>query len=106
MSQRHRSADETPLPSKADVRAHAHGERHRIRTELQSVAEQVSAGIDPADIHEPGPAWVVPEHSRFERTWREGGAKVRKHWKLKMWKRRTSLRIARAKAFNLVGRQP
>lgn len=104
MSQRHRSAETVP-PAKAEVRAHAHGERHRIHTELQSVAAQVSSGVDPDDIHEPGPAWVVPENAaRIERTWREGKSKVRKHWKLKMWKRRTSLRLAKAKAYRLTAR--
>ncbi len=53
MSQRHRPADGT-LPPKEELRAQAHGERHRIHTELQDVANQVSAGLDPVDVQEPG----------------------------------------------------
>ena len=48
-------------PPKMDSRAHAHNERHRINSELQSVAAQVSAGYEPDEVHEPGRAWV-PEH--------------------------------------------
>ncbi len=62
MSQRHRSQDVAP-PPKMDLRAHAHNERHRINSELHSLATQVSAGYEPDDVHEPGRAWV-PEHHR------------------------------------------
>ena len=41
-------------PPKEELRAQAHSERHRIHVELQDVANQVSAGLDPADCHEPG----------------------------------------------------
>ena len=46
MSQRHRSQDVAP-PPKMDLRAHAHNERHRINSELHSLATQVSAGYEP-----------------------------------------------------------
>ncbi len=61
MSQRHRTA-EVPLPPKEELRAQAHSERHRIHVELQDVANQVSAGLDPADVHEPGAAWKPVHH--------------------------------------------
>jgi hypothetical protein len=102
MSQRHRSTDVLP-PPKEELRAQAHGERHRIHVELQDVANQVSAGLDPADCHEPGAAWK-PSHHRDPDVAREKVAKRTKtprHWKLKMWKRRTATRQARAEAMRL-----
>ena len=65
MSQRHRSP-ETVLPLKQEVRAHAHSERHRIHVELQSVAQDVSAGLEPEDVHEPGMAWKPIGHHDAE----------------------------------------
>ena len=61
MSQRHRSQEAVP-PPKMDVRAHAHNERHRIHSELDAVAAQVSAGYEPDEVHEPGRAWVPAHH--------------------------------------------
>ncbi len=103
MSQRHRSAESAPLP-KADVRAHAHNERHRIHAELQAVAQQVSSGIAADDVHEPGRGWVVESPREPGRIGRESG-RTTKHWKLKMWKRRTNVRAARARASRLIARQ-
>lgn len=97
MSQRHRDA-ETIVPPKVETRAHAHGERHRIHVQLSNVAAQVSAGLDPADVHEPGQAWK-PEHPRDRDRALAKVAKrhrAKRHWKTKMWKRRTALRQARA----------
>ncbi len=101
MSQRHRSLDSAP-PPKMDLRAHAHNERHRINSELQSVATQVSSGYQPEDVHEPGRAWV-PQHHKAAAD--RGGAesKAPRHWKMKMWKRRTAQRRAKAQAFRLAG---
>ncbi len=100
MSKRHRT-DQVLPPPKMDLRAHAHNERHRINSELRIMAGSVTAGLQPDDVHEPGPAWV-PEHRRApERSRRETGQ--RKHWKLKMWKRRSNVRRARAQAFRLAG---
>lgn len=107
MSQRHRAAD-VPTPTKEELRAQAHGERHRIHVELQDVANQVSAGADPADVHEPGAAWK-PTHRRDGETARELEAKRSRplrHWKTKMWKRRSARRQARAEAFRLAGEPP
>lgn len=100
MSQRHRTA-EVPLPPKQELRAHAHSERHRIHVELNNVANQVSSGLDPADVHEPGAAWK-PVHHRDADIAREKEAKKGRrlrHWKTKMWKRRSAIRQAKAEAF-------
>jgi hypothetical protein len=103
MSQRHRTA-EVPLPPKQELRAHAHSERHRIHVELSNVANQVSAGLDPADLHEPGAAWK-PVHHHDAEVARDKVAKRgrKRHWKLKMWKRRTKMRQAKAEATRLAG---
>ncbi|HAP76931.1 MAG TPA: hypothetical protein DCR14_12695 [Acidimicrobiaceae bacterium] len=102
MSQRHRSQDSAPVP-KMDMRAHAHNERHRINSELQSVAAKVSAGYEPDEVHEPGRAWV-PEHHRTRKA--SGGGKSLRHWKVKAWKRRSTVRKAKAQAMRLAGDQP
>jgi hypothetical protein len=101
MSQRHRSP-EAVTPPKVELRSKAHGERHRINSELHAVATQVSAGAEPDEVHEPGPAWV-PEH-RHDATKAKAGAgrQRQRHWKLKMWKRRSAGRQARAKALKAV----
>ena len=101
MSQRHRSHEVAP-PPKMDSRAHAHNERHRINSELHAVATQVSAGYEPEDVHEPGRAWVPMHHHDTERA-KSAVPGQTKHWKLKMWKRRTTVRRARAQAFRLAG---
>jgi hypothetical protein len=104
MSQRHRATD-VPLPVRQEVRAHAHGERHRIHVELNQVANEVSAGLDPDDADEPGAAWK-PEHHHDPEVARSKLAKQSRsmrHWKTKMWKRRTKMRQERAEAFRLTG---
>ncbi len=100
MSQRHRS-DEVLLPPKQELRAHAHGERHRIQVELNQVANEVSAGTDPADVHEPGTGWKPVHHHDAEvaKTKLAKQSRVRRHWKTKMWKRRSNVRRAKAEAF-------
>ena len=103
MSQRHRSPEAAPPPPKADLRAHAHNERHRIHTELQSVATQVSGGSLPEDVHEPGRAWVPNRHDGERAKVPE--PKLQRHWKLKMWKRRTSVRRAKAATTRTVAEQ-
>jgi hypothetical protein len=94
MSQRHRGVETPPPPPKAEVRAHAHNERHRIHSELSAVATQVSAGEPPEDVHEPGPAWKT-KHTRPDRNRGDDGKQTR-HWKLKMWKRRSAKRKEKA----------
>ncbi len=105
MSQRHRTA-EVPLPPKQELRARAHSERHRIHVELNQVAQEVSSGLEPEDLHEPGAAWK-PIHHHDPEVARTKAAKQRKrsrrHWKTKMWKRRTKVRQEKAEAFRLAG---
>jgi hypothetical protein len=103
MSQRHRSQDAAPLPPKVELRAHAHNERHRINSELTAVARQVSAGEEPEDVHEPGRAWVPMHHHDAERGKAAAGKTRLRHWKTKMWKRRTAVRKAKAQALRVVG---
>jgi len=95
MSQRHHLQEAVP-PPKMDSRAHAHNERHRIHSELNAVASQVSAGLEPEDCHEPGRAWVPQHHHDPEKAKAGAVRHSKRHWKLKMWKRRTSVRKARA----------
>ncbi len=105
MSQRHRT-NEVQLPPKQELRAHAHSERHRIHVELNPVAQEVSAGLDPEDLHEPGTAWK-PIHHHDSEVAKQKLAKQkrrsRRHWKTKMWKRRTEMRRQKAEAFRLAG---
>ncbi|MGB0113866.1 MAG: hypothetical protein WBP59_11645 [Ilumatobacteraceae bacterium] len=102
MSQRHRT-QEVPLQPKQEVRAHAHSERHRIHVELQSVAQDVSSGLEPEDVHEPGEAWK-PLHHHDPEVAKNKIAKrnrTKRHWKTKMWKRRTQLRRDRAEQIRM-----
>jgi hypothetical protein len=100
MSQRHRSQD-VVQPPKVELRAHAHNERHRINSELQSVAAQVSAGYEPDEVHEPGRAWVPEHHRDAEKAKKASAPKRLRHWKVKEWKRRSTVRKAKAEAFRI-----
>ncbi len=96
---------EAAPPPKMDLRAHAHNERHRIHSELNAVASQVSSGLEPEDCHEPGRAWVPLHHHDPERA-KAGAAKApTKHWKMKMWKRRTTIRKAKAATMRTVAEE-
>lgn len=97
MSKRHRSADQAPVP-KAEVRAQARGERHRITTELHSVAGQVSGGLEPDDVDGPGAAFKPVHHRDAERAKKKANGRPMKHWKFKDWKRRSAVRKSRAQA--------
>ncbi len=101
MSQRHRSHDVAP-PPKMDLRAHAHNERHRINSELQNVAAQVSAGYEPDEVHEPGRAWVPGHRHDAEKALKKAAPRRMRHWKMKDWKRRSSVRRQKAQAFRLI----
>jgi hypothetical protein len=96
MSQRHRDS-ETPMLPRQETRAHAHSERHRIHVELQSVAQGVSAGVAPEDLHEPGSAWKPTSHHDADvaKSKLAKRNRTKRHWKTKMWKRRTQLRAAK-----------
>jgi hypothetical protein len=100
MSQRHRSQEAVP-PPKMDSRAHAHNERHRIHSELDAVAAQVTAGYEPDEVHEPGRAWVPMHHHDAEKGKASAAPTRQRHWKMKMWKRRTTIRKAKAQAFRV-----
>ena len=103
MSQRHRNQDLAPAP-RADLRAHAHNERHRVHSELHLVEEAVRHGLEPDDVEEPGPAWKPVHHHDAERGAEKARRKtVLKHWKTKAWKRRNAERRRRADAWNLAG---
>ena len=66
MSKRHRSLEAVPLP-RAEQRAHAHGERHRVNSELHELAELVSHGVEPDDVVEPGAEWKPLHHHDAEK---------------------------------------
>ena len=104
MSQRHRQ--EAIPPPKMDTRAHAHNERHRINSELHAVATQVSAGLEPDEVHEPVPAFAPTHLNHTEKAIKNTAPKSMRHWKLKEWKRRTAVRRAKAQAMRLAGEQP
>jgi hypothetical protein len=97
MSKRHRAGDQAALPPRQEQRAHARSERHRVNTELAKVAEQVSGGMEPDDVVEPGVGWR-PERHRDPAKVKSQPPKRRRrrHWKLKMWKRRKNTRRAKA----------
>jgi hypothetical protein len=96
MSKRHRS--EQVAPARAEVRAQARGERHRIHAELHTAAAQVEAGVEPDDVMDPGPQWKPEHHHDVERLAKPVNRRLR-HWKVKDWKRRTLRRQQRARAF-------
>ena len=104
MSQRHRSAEAAP-PPKMDLRAHAHNERHRINSELQAVAAQVSSGLEPDDVEEPGRAWVPMHRHDAEKAKSAAGRTRIRHWKMKEWKRRTAMRRAKAQTMAALAKQ-
>jgi hypothetical protein len=104
MSQRHRQ--EAVPPPKMDSRAHAHNERHRINSELHALATKVSSGVEPDEVHEPGPAWAPSPRHNSEKAIRNSAPKSLRHWKLKEWKRRSAVRKAKAQAMRLAGEQP
>jgi hypothetical protein len=104
MSNRHRNLEAVPT-SRAELRAHARGERHRISTELHSVATAVaSGGLEPDDADEPGAAWKPEHHHDADRAKAKLASSRRRlrHWKLKSWKRRTAERHAKAQALRLI----
>jgi hypothetical protein len=96
MSKRHRNDDLAPAP-RAELRAHAHNERHRVHSELHLVEEAVRHGLEPDDVEEPGPAWKPVHHHDADRGREKSKrTKVLKHWKTKDWKRRKAERRRRA----------
>lgn len=103
MSSRHRNKDLAP-PPRADLRAHAHNERHRVHSELHLATEAVKNGMEPLDVTEPGPEWK-PLHHHDPKTGIEKSRRPKfKHWKTKDWKRRKAVRRARAAAWDALAR--
>ncbi len=99
MSKRHRSEDGVPLP-RAELRAHAHNERHRVKGELHGLAIQVRNGLEPDDAEEPGAAWKPVHHHDAERAVKKiTGTRNLRHWKVKEWKRRTAIRRQKVAAY-------
>ena len=99
MSKRHRSQEAVPLP-RAEQRAHAHGERHRVKGELHGLAEMVSHGVDSDDVVEPGAEWKPMHHHDAQRAAKKlDHARNQRHWKVKEWKRRTTVRRQKAAAY-------
>lgn len=99
MSKRHRNQDLAPAP-RADLRAHAHNERHRIHSVLHLAEEAMRHGVEPLDIDEPGPEWKPVHHHDSHGRPSIGRHGEKKHWKTKAWKRRNATRRARALAWS------
>jgi hypothetical protein len=96
MSQRNR-ATSTATPPKEELRAHARSERHRVNSELHTLSSSVGHGLELDDAEEPPIGWK-PVHHRDGQRARTKAAKAKRprHWKLKAWKRRSTLRRQKA----------
>lgn len=95
MSNRHRtSTSDVVLPHPEERRVQARSERHRVTTVLADAAGQIQGGIEPDDIVEPGVEFRAERHHDPERG--RPSTRRRRHWKLKMWKRRTAARRLKA----------
>lgn len=79
-----------------------------MHVELQSVAQTVSSGVEPEDVHEPGSAWKPMHHHDAEvaKSKLAKRGRTQRHWKTKMWKRRTQMRQEKIEAWKLVRENP
>ena len=93
MSNRHRTS-EVVLPHHEERRVQSRSERHRVSTALADVAGQIQGGAAPEDVDEPGVEFRAERHHDSTRT--RPSTRRRRHWKLKMWKRRTAARREKA----------
>ena len=93
MSNRHRTTD-VVLPHHEERRVQARSERHRVNTALADVTGQILGGAEPDDVVEPGVGFRAERHHDPDRS--RPSPRRRRHWKLKMWKRRTAERRAKA----------
>ena len=97
MGKRHHGDDSAPL-SKAELRARAHAELHRVKGELHALAARVGRSCDVDECNDPAVEWKpmhhVDEHHAQERA---SHHRRLRHWKAKEWKRRSSLRRQRAR---------
>ena len=101
MSQRHRNQDLAPVP-RADIRDHAHNERHRIHSKLHLAEEAMRHGLEPIDLEEPAPNWKGVHHRDAAHSTKRRRTPL-KHWKTKDWKRRKAIRRQRAIQWNMLG---
>ena len=93
MSNRHRTSD-VVLPHPEERRVQARSERHRVTHALADVTGQIQGGVEPDDVIEPGVNFRSERHHDAERA--KPSTRRRRHWKLKMWKRRTAARRMKA----------
>ena len=101
MSKRHRNRDFAP-PARADLRAHAHNERHRVHSELHLAEEALRHGLEPLDVMEPGPEWKPSHHHDPVVGIEKSRRPQLKHWKTKDWKRRKTVRRQKAAAWQML----
>jgi len=96
VSKRHRSNDPMAI-SKAELQAHAHAERHRIKSELHFLATSAGRSRDIDECDEPAVLWKPFHHLDHHRAHeRATHRRSLRHWKMKEWKRRSNQRRARA----------
>jgi len=97
MSRRHRGNGSVPL-AKAELRAHAHAERHRVKGELHALVASVGRTLDTDECDEPAVEWRPAHHIEHHRAGERAARNTRlRHWKMKEWKRRSNERRARAR---------
>src|SRR5690606_41705406 len=75
-------------------RTQARSERHRVNTALADVTGQIQGGTEPDDVIEPSVGFRAERHHDPSKA--QPSKRRRRHWKLKMWKRRTAERRAKA----------
>ena len=93
MSNRHRTGD-VVLPHPEERRVHARSERHRVTTALVDITGQIQGGVEPDEVTEPGIGFRAERHHDPAKA--RPSQRHRRHWKLKMWKRRTAARRLKA----------
>ena len=93
MSNRHRTGD-VVLPHPEERRVHARSERHRVTTALADITGQIQGGAEPDEVIEPGIGFRAERHHDPAKA--RPSQRRRRHWKLKMWKRRTAARRLKA----------
>ncbi len=81
--------------SRQEVRAHKHGEKSRVRANLRALRGEVSAD-ELYDLPEPGRHWKTP-HKAWDPEHRTKDN--RKHWRTRFWKRRSAVRLDRARQY-------
>ncbi len=97
MGKRHRGDELAPL-SWAELRAHAHAERHRIKGELHALSTRVGRSCESDDCDEPAVGWKPVHHSdEHHADERAAHGRQLRHWKMKAWKRRSTARQQRAR---------